>query len=394
MLANAVTVDLAKANTDIDIDTVTPAATAHIPTTQGVKYAGSKKKLLPHILSLVDNLSVHSIFDGFSGTTRVSQSFAQRGFEITSNDISDWSYVFGVCYLKNKQPASHYQELIDHLNSIQGVEGWFTENYGGYDHAGSSLQTDGLKKPWQHHNTKKLDAIRDEIDRLSLNEIDKCVALTSLILAMDQVDNTLGHFTSYLKKWSSRSYKDMRLQVPKLFHNSQNNTVIQGDIFDSLEKVTVDFAYFDPPYGSNNEKMPPSRVRYASYYHLWASICKNDKPPLFGKALRRKDTNDKDSVTVFEEFRRDDNGYFIAVNAIDRLIGKVNAKYVALSYSSGGKATAEELNVILNQHGKIIKTIEIDYKKNVMADMKWTSQWLRDADAPNREFIFLIDKHA
>ena len=97
---------------------------------------------------------------------------------------------------------------------------------------------------------------------------------------------------------------------------------------------------------------------------------------------------------MFEEFRKAENGYYIAVNAIDELIGKVNAKYVALSYSSGGKATAEELNVILNQHGRIIKTIEIDYKKNVMADMKWTSQWLRDADAPNREFIFLIDKHA
>ena len=370
------------------------ASTSAIPDTQGVKYAGSKKKLLPNILSLIDDLKINSVFDGFSGTTRVSQALAQRGYQVTSNDISDWSYVFGVCYLKNRKSASSYQELIDHLNAMQGVDGWFTENYGGYDHAGSSVQVDGLKKPWQRHNTRKLDAIRDEIDRLSLNEIEKCIALTSLIMAMDQVDNTLGHFTSYLKNWSSRSYKEMRLQVPKIFENTQDNTVIKGDIFDSLNSVNVDFAYFDPPYGSNNEKMPPSRVRYASYYHLWASICKNDKPTLFGKALRRKDTADKVAATVFEEFRKAENGYYIAVNAIDELIGKVNAKYVALSYSSGGKATAEELNVILNQHGRIIKTIEIDYKKNVMADMKWTSQWLRDADAPNREFIFLIDKHA
>ncbi len=84
----------------------------------------------------------------------------------------------------------------------------------------------------------------------------------------------------------------------------------------------------------------------------------------------------------------------MAVKAIEKLISEVNAKYVALSYSSGGKATAIELNEILNRHDKLIKTIELDYKKNVMADMKWTHQWLRDAEEPNREFIFLIDKHA
>ena len=68
------------------------------------------------------------------------------------------------------------------------------------------------------------------------------------------------------------------------------------------------------------------------------------------------------------------------ISLFDNLIETINAKYVALSYSSGGKATSEELNEILNRHGKLIKTIELDYKKNVMADMKWTNEWLRDAE--------------
>lgn len=364
------------------------------PDTQGVKYAGSKLKLIPHILSLFDGIDVKTVFDGFSGTTRVSQAFAKCGFNVTSNDISEWSYVFGLCYLQNKKKASEYKELIEHLNSIKGYDGWFTEHYGGLDFEGVAIQPNGLKKPWQVHNTRKLDGIREEIDNLDLSEMDKSVALTSLILAMDGVDSTLGHFTSYLKDWSSRSYKEMRLKVPNLFENAQENTVLKGDIFESMKAVNVDFAYFDPPYGSNNEKMPPSRVRYASYYHLWATICKNDKPKLFGAALRRKDTSDKIAATVFEEFRKNESGHFIAVKAIEKLIESINAKYVALSYSSGGKATAIELNEILNRHGKLIKTIELDYKKNVMADMKWTNEWLREADEPNREFIFLIDKEA
>lgn len=362
------------------------------PRTQGVKYAGSKLKLIPHILSLFDGLEVHTVFDGFSGTTRVSQALAQCGFQVTSNDISAWSHTFALCYLKNQQDPATYQALIDHLNAVQGYEGWFSTHYGGLDFDGSAVQSDGAKKPWQLHNTRKLDGIRDEIDRLGLSEVEKAVALTSLILAMDAVDNTLGHFTSYLRQWSARSYKTMQLKVPKLFTNTQEHTVLKGDIFQSMQHVKADFAYFDPPYGSNNEKVPPSRVRYAAYYHLWATVCKHDKPDIFGAAGRRADSSDTIAATVFEEFRKDDDGHFLAVKAIEKLIASVDAKYVALSYSSGGKATALELNDILNRHGRLIKTLEIDYKKNVMADMKWTHEWLRDAEKTHREFIFLIAK--
>lgn len=98
------------------------------------------------------------------------------------------------------------------------------------------------------------------------------------------------------------------------------------------------------------------------------------------------------AATVFEDFRKDADNNFIAVKAIEQLIQSVNAKYVALSYSSGGKATAEEIDCILKRHGRFIKTIELDYRRNVMAEMKWTNEWLRDAEEPNREFIFLIDK--
>lgn len=370
-----------------------PEINVTTPKTQGVKYAGSKLKLLPQIISLIDGLDVKTIFDGFAGTTRVSQAFAQLGYQVTSSDISDWSHTLGVCYLKNERPQSYYKELIDHLNSIQGYDGWFTKHYGGVvGEGGSAVQKDGSKKPWQIHNTRKLDAIRNEIDKLNLPQIEKAVALTSLILAMDAVDSTLGHFTSYLKKWSSRSYNDMRLKIPNLFINERDNSVIKDDIFRAIEMVSADFAYFDPPYGSNNEKMPPSRVRYASYYHLWTTIIKNDKPELFGKAGRRKDSSDLIAASVFEEFRKDSNGHYIAVNSIDKLIKDANARYVALSYSSGGRATAEQLNDVLTKHGKLIKTIELDYKKNVMADMKWTNEWLKDTKEPNREFIFLIEK--
>ena len=168
--------------------------------------------------------------------------------------------------------------------------------------------------------------------------------------------------------------------------------LLREDIFDLVSRVSVDLAYFDPPYGSNNEKMPPSRVRYASYYHLWTSVCLCDKPSLFGKANRRKDTSDKTAASVFEEFRRSENNRFIAVEAIENLINTTPARWIILSYSSGGRATANELSEIMQSNGKILDVVELDHKKNVMAGMKWTSKWLRDAEKPNQEFLFLIEK--
>ncbi len=369
-----------------------PDILPELPPTEGIKYAGSKLKLIRHILHLARSVDAKTVLDGFSGSTRVSQAFAHSGYKVVANDVAVWSKVFGTCYLLNRREPSHYSELIQHLNAVAPKDGWFTDHYGGLPNGGCSIQADGLKRPWQIHNTRKLDGIREEIERLKLDEVERAVALTSLILGLDEVDSSLGHFVSYLKEWSPRSYKDLVLRVPKVLVTEARHDVWQDDIFDVVGRCPVDLAYFDPPYGSNNEKMPPSRVRYASYYHVWTSVCLFDEPPLFGKAKRRQDTSDGIASGVFEEFRRGETGRFIAVEAIDRLIKHVRAKWVILSYSSGGRATGEELNEMLLENGKILDVVEVDYKKNVMADMKWTHEWVRKAEEPNREFLFLIEK--
>ena len=363
-----------------------------VPSTQGIKYAGSKLKLIPQILQLAQKVNAKTILDGFSGTTRVSQAFAKLGYNVVCNDISTWSKVLGTCYLLNTKPSSEYQPLIDHLDALPPIDGWFTEHYGGHTNDGAAMQKDGLKKPWQLHNTRKLDAIRLEIESLNLSDVEKAVALTSLMLALDRVDSTLGHFSSYLRMWSPRSYKELVLKVPEVFTSEAHHEVHQSDIFELVPEVSSDLAYFDPPYGSNNEKMPPSRVRYAAYYHLWKSVILYDKPHLFGKAKRREDSSDQSSASVFEEFRRNGDGRFIAVEAIERLIKMTQAHWILLSYSSEGRATADELNDVMQSNGKLLAVTEMDYKRNVMGSMKWTNEWTPSTAKPNQEFLFLLEK--
>jgi len=362
--------------------------------TQGIKYTGSKKEILPVLLELIKPLNVKTVLDGFSGTTRVSQALKQAGYTIYANDIAVWSKVFGECYLLNRKPASYYLPIIQHLNSLPGKYGWFSENYGGEPNGGSAIQKDGKKRIWQLHNTKKLDAIREEIDKIAKDEIEKSVLLTSLILAMDKVDSSVGHQVSYLKKWAPRAYNTMKMEVPRLIIDDKQHQVYQKDIFNLVNDIEVDLAYYDPPYGSSNELMPPSRVRYASYYHIWKTICLNDRPKLVGAANRREDVGDTISGSIFEEFRKNDKGQYIVIEALERLIKNTPAKYVVLSYNNNGRATFKAIIDILKNLKKKISIIEMDYKKNVMATItRTTNEWINDANGKNKEYLFLLQKN-
>lgn len=119
-----------------------------VPETEGIKYTGSKLRLLPFILDLIRETGSRIIFDGFSGSTRVSQALAKSGYQVISNDIALWSEVFGNCYLLNTNPMESYSSLIKELNDTPPKDGWFSQHYGGYENNSSTIQQDGLKRPW------------------------------------------------------------------------------------------------------------------------------------------------------------------------------------------------------------------------------------------------------
>lgn len=363
-----------------------PAAASPLPVppTEGIKYAGSKLKLIPFIFACLEGYRFSTVLDGFSGTTRVAQAFARHGMAVTANDTSVWSEVFANCYLKSVRSDDFFRGILDRLNALPGQSGWFSEHYGG--------TPEEAKKPFRLHNAMKLDAIRPEIESLKLPFPEKCVLLTSLIYALDEVDSTIGHFCSYLAKWSSRSERKMVMRLPRRFDTDpEMHEVVRGDVFDVITRKHYDLAYFDPPYGSNNEKMPPSRVRYEAYYHFWKTVILDDRPRLFGKAGRREDSRDTVASSVFEEFRKNGSGKYLAIEALDRLIREVDADYVLLSYSSGGRAAKRDLLDALSSNGKIVRFMETDYKKNVMAGMTSTNEWIAE-DTGNREYLFLLKK--
>lgn len=356
--------------------------------TEGIKYTGSKKEILPKILEITKKYNIKSILDGFSGTTRVSQMYKKNGYDVDANDISIYSKVFGDCYLVNNKPKSYYIDKINHLNNIPVFNGWFTENYGGVvtdNPNGNAIQVDGKKSPWQKHNTMKLDAIRKEIDIISEDDIEKSVLLTSLILALDKVDNTLGHQVAYLKHWSKRSYNNLTLKVPELIVGSGSYNSSSADIF-TIDKE-YDLIYLDPPYGTNNKKMPTSRVRYQSYYHIWSTIIRNDEPELVGASKRRYEFSSDKIPGAISDFESTD--YEVVKKSISDLM-KLNSRYFLFSYNNKSKIPIPDLVKIFDENN-LIEVLQFSHKENVMKHMKKDSKWVEDV-SDNFEYLFLIEK--
>lgn len=354
--------------------------------TEGIKYAGSKKLLLPNIINTIKEYDIKTTLDGFAGTTRVGQALKQFGYSVDSNDLAEYSDIFAKCYLVNNEINKNVIDKINYLNSLSGYEGWYSLNYGGIsDKNGNIISSDGKKKIWQLKNTYKLDQIRDEIDIISENDIEKSILLSSLLLALDKVDNTIGHQVSYLKKWSKRSYLDLNLSLPNLLIGNSEYNSIKGDILDI--KKSYDFVFLDPPYGTNNEKMPTSRIRYFSYYHLWTTIVKNDKPELMGAANRRIDSSDTVDGAL-SDFESTD--YEFVKKSIENLVDNLNTKYFMFSYNNKSRVSIDDLDSIFSKYNIINKEI-IEYKENVMKNMKWENKWQYD-NSVNYEFLYFVKK--
>ena len=134
--------------------------------------------------------------------------------------------------------------------------------------------------------------------------------------------------------------------------------------------------------------MPTSRVRYASYYHIWTTICKNDKPQVKGKANRRLDVSSDKTPGALSAYESTD--YQIVFDEIKTLIASLNTKYILFSYNNKSKIKIDDLTDIFQKYN-LIKMDSFAHKENVMKNCTSTQKWLGDSKE-NKEYLFLIRK--
>ena len=154
------------------------------------RYLGNKYKLISFLTEIIRTRcpNVNSVVDLFAGTGVVGSALNARDVRVVSNDFLQSNYVCLRTFLGIKTDiTARTAELVNHLNAIPASK----PNYFSH-HFGDRYFTDA--------NAKKIGAMREEIERITLDTNEHCILLCSLIYAADKVANTVGHYDAYRRR--------------------------------------------------------------------------------------------------------------------------------------------------------------------------------------------------
>lgn len=311
-----------------------------------IKYLGSKRALLPAIMSVVECLAPHSALDLFTGTTRVGQALKRNGIETTVNDIASYSKIFGDCYVATDAREIEEKELAEALSYLQAVANK-------HPHAGYVTEVFCQSaRYFQPKNGQRIDTIRETIESDFSGHPFYPILLTALIEAADRVDSTTGVQMAYLKKWSARSYKDLKLRTPELLpgigHCQQADAL---SLCDGSDKY--DLVYIDPPYNQH---------RYFTNYHIWETLVRWDKPEHYGVACKRIDSKSDTTKSIYNRKRE-------MPNAFKKNILQAPGKSVLISYNNESWVSISQIEEWVRQRYQNCLVLDFEYKRYVGAQI-------------------------
>lgn len=222
-------------------------------------------------------------------------------------------------------------------------------------------------KFFSYKDCVKIGSIREHIESLNLDKLNKNILLTSLIYSMDKIANTVGHYEAYRKKEILQDRFIFELISP-IKHDK--NIVIERKNANELAKtLKIDLVFIDPPYNSR---------QYSRFYHLYENLVQWKKPKLYGTALKPLCEN-------MSEYCRSN-----AKKELSDLIEKLDCKRIALTYnntynskssSSQNKIGFKDLVEILSQKGKLsVKEKAHSFFNSGKTDFK-----------EHKEFLFIVE---
>jgi adenine-specific DNA-methyltransferase len=293
-----------------------------------IKYLGSKRALVPRIRETILRLPVRSVCDLFAGTTRVGQALREAGLHVVSNDTASYSEAFGRAYIEagEELDRDRVRRLLAQLQELPPRPGYVTRTF--CEDARYFTPANGAR----------IDAIRAELDRLELDEVERGVLLTALLEAADRVDSTVGLQMAYLKRWAPRALNPLELREPHAVAGPAG-TVSRRDANELARDLEgIDCAYVDPPYNQHS---------YFGNYHVWETIVRNDAPPAYGVARKRADVR---------ENRSPYNSKRLAAAALRDLVEHAATPWLVVSCSDEGFHDLGDVRALLAEAGYVAET--------------------------------------
>lgn len=306
------------------------------------RYMGSKQKLLPYILGLVEQFNVPTLVDLFSGSGIVSYLFKTLGKQVITNDYMNMSHTFTKAMVENNHVILSDEKarslLIEKYPIDDFVQKKFKDLY------------------FSDNENLLIDIIRSNILKLD-NEYEQAIARSALIRACMK-KRPRGIFT-YTGHRYDDGRKDLVLTLEEQFLNAIE--AINQSIFDnhqlniSYRKNALDvelpdncLIYMDPPYYSTC-----SDNEYVRRYHFVEGLSLDWKEIEIQEHTKTKKF--KSYPTPFSS-RKD------VYVAFEKLFEKYKENILLISYSSNSLPNMDEMLIMLRKYKENVDVIPIDYK--------------------------------
>ena len=289
-----------------------------------IKYLGSKRVLVPAIGAAVRSLPVRSAVDLFAGTTRVGQELRRGGLRVLSNDTAAYSQAFGWAYIAaSDDEHAQLPRVLAELGRLPGVDGYVTETFC------------RASRYFTEANGRRIDAIREGIDRLDLSPGLRGLALTSLVEAADRVDSTVGVQMAYLKRWAPRALRPLEMRPPHAVGGPRGGVACEDANRLAAGLDGQECAYLDPPYNQHS---------YLGNYHVWETLVRADAPAHYGVACKREDVRARRSPY---------NSRRLAWPALRELVERLSTPWLVVSFSDEGFHEPPRVRGLLAERGHV-----------------------------------------
>lgn len=355
---------------------------------QIITYMGNKRKLLAAIDDGLRHIQTElrqerlTVGDGFSGSGIVSRLFKTRCSALFTNDLAGYARTLNECYLStpSHDQLEQIHEYIDAINDLDFAdvsEPWVSQHWA----PRTSTISDNDRVYFTHDNGRRIDVMRNFIANEVPDEL-KPYVLAPLLVETSIHNNTSGHFAAFYKGGYGgtkqvdlrRITQNIRIPYPVFSQSECDVTITQMDTNEWASTIPgLDVVYYDPPYN----KHP-----YHIYYFLLDVVNNWDKTqdvPATHRGQPKKWTKSRYNSLVH------------AKTAMDDLIRTTRAKYIMLSYNSGGIIPLDELEMLLSKYGELQKN-ELNY--SIYNRMKGLGEYKRKAipSTASKEMLYILKR--
>ena len=328
---------------------------------------GNKRKLIPHIFEIVDNLRNRlqkpklAIMDAFTGSGVVIRGLISLCDQVYTNDLEQYAHIMSRCFLET--PTTEVQARIAaHIGEMNRVAA--TGPYrldGPISRLYAPQNTDDIKVGercfYTRENALIIDTLRQYIADSVEPEIQNYL-LAPLLIKASIHTNTAGVFKGFYKDGElgcfggkgknalSRIMNPIRVEIP-----TWSSTILSkvqcccgdiGDVIKTQIPPTLDVIYLDPPYNQHP---------YGSNYFMLNVIIENREPIALSRVSGIPTNWNKSAY----------NSRKTAVNAMRELLANATSKsaFVVLSYNNEGIIEAEDWAQLFEPY--VVEKREIDY---------------------------------